>query len=485
MITSLCLYTSQMATFQRDPKLPPNVVVILVDDLGQRDVEPYGSTFYETPNISKLAKEGALFTDAYSACPVCSPTRAAVLTGRYPQRSKITDYLGAVSDPTQWTRNTKNLPATTATQLELSETTIAEVVKAQGYKTFFAGKWHLGGSEFLPTDQGFDLNMGGSERGGPYSGGKYFSPYDNPALPDGPDGEQIDNRLGKETTKFIRDNREKPFFALCSTYGVHTPLMAKPALLEKYRAKRKQLGLSPIFVRDGFRDVRQNQDSPVYAGMVEAVDETVGLILDELKSSNLERDTVVIFTSDNGGLSSSEGSPTSNVPLRGGKGWMYEGGIRVPMIVRWPVVAKAGSKIKTPVASIDIFPTIQAISKASRMSAPSDGIDLRAVLTSRRPASRDLFWAYPHYGNQGGEPTAAIRSGNWKLIEFEEDGRFELYDLSKDISERNDLVAKEPKVVASLKARLAAWRKSVGAMRTSKNSNYDPSKPNARYAPKG
>ncbi len=480
MIITLCLLSADLALHTRDPKLPPNVVVILVDDLGQRDIAPYGSTFYETPNLTRLASQGALFTDAYAACPVCSPTRAAILTGKYPQRTKVTDYLGAVADPSQWKANTKNLPAPTAVRLELSETTIAKVVKAQGYRTFFAGKWHLGGPGFFPTDQGFNVNKGGSERGGPYSGNKYFSPYDNPALSDGPVGEHIDNRLGMETAKFIRDNKDHPFFAYCATYGVHTPLMAKPKLLEKYRAKRKMLDLASKFIQDTTRETRQTQDSPVYAGMVEAVDETVGIILDELKSTNLERDTVVIFTSDNGGLSTSEGWPTSNVPLRKGKGWMYEGGIRVPMIIRWPNVAKAGSKVGTPVASIDLFPTIRAICGANPRLTHSDGADLKSILTSNRMVERDLFWAYPHYGNQGGEPAAAIRNGKWKLIEFEEDSRIELYDLSKDIGEKNNLASTQSKIAKEMLARLATWRKTVGAIRSTKNPGFDPTKPDAR-----
>ena len=482
VISSIILLAIPQLATKRNPQLPPNIVIILVDDLGQRDIEPYGSTFYETPNLTKLARQGAMFTDAYSACSVCSPTRASLLTGKYPQRTGITDYAGAPTDPKAWKANTKNLPAPTSDRLETSFVTIAELVKPKGYKTFFAGKWHVGGAGFGPLNQGFDVNKGGSDRGGPYTGNKYFSPYDNATLPDGPVGEQIDNRLGMETAKFIRENKDRPFFAMCATFGVHTPLMAKPNLLAKYREKRKRLQLTDQWIQDGFREIRQTQDEPVYAGMVEAVDESVGLIMESLRECDLERDTLLIFTSDNGGLSTSEGWPTSNVPNRGGKGWMYEGGIRVPLIIRWPGVTKANSHVKTPAISFDFFPTVASILGDKPALQSSDGVDLKAILQGKQSRTRDIFWAYPHYGNQGGEPASAVRRGNWKLIEFEEDGRTELYDLAKDPGEMNDLAKSQPKIVAQLKASLATWRTKVGAISSSPNPAFDQTKPNGRIS---
>jgi arylsulfatase A-like enzyme len=462
---------------------PPNIVFFLADDLGQRDLGAYGSTFYETPNIDRLAKEGAKFSDAYAACPVCSPTRASILTGQWPQRTGITDYIGAPMTPEAWKRNTKSLPAPYADRLALNAPTIAKALKAAGYATFFAGKWHLGPEGFWPENQGFDINMGGHDRGGPYGGKKYFSPYGNPRLSDGPDGEHLPDRLATEAVKLIQTKRSEPFLVYFPFYSVHTPLMTRPDLQKKYEAKRARLGLKAEWGRESERDVRLVQEHAVYAGMVEAMDQAVGKVLAGLEAAGLKENTIVIFTSDNGGLSTSEGWPTSNLPLRGGKGWIYEGGIREPLIVRWPGVTTAGSVLTTPVSSPDFFPTF--LEAAGAKPAPGqvmDGRSLVGVLKGGSLPERALFWHYPHYGNQGGAPAAAVRRGDWKLVEWQEDGRVELFNLAADLSEKNDLAAREPQRVVQLKAELHAWQKNVGAKFPIKNPAYDPAKPSGRAA---
>ena len=461
----------------------PNIVFFLADDLGQRDLACYGSTFYETPNLDRLAKDGARFTDAYAACPVCSPTRASLLTGQWPQRTGITDYIGAPSKPERWKRNTKLLPAPYTDRLALDAPTLAKAMKGASYATFFAGKWHLGPEGFWPENQGFDINKGGIDRGGPYGGKKYFSPYDNPRLPDGPDGEHLPDRLATEMAKFIEANKNRPFFAYYSFYDVHTPLMAREDLRKKYEAKRARLGLTEKWGREEPRDVRLVQEHVVYAAMVEAMDLAVGKVLAKLDELGLRENTIVIFTSDNGGLSTSEGWPTSNFPLRGGKGWMYEGGIREPLLVRWPGVVKAGSIINTPVSSPDFFPTLLEVAGAKPSPGQTlDGTSLMPLLKGGTLPERALFWHYPHYGNQGGAPGAAIRRGDWKLIEWQEDGRAELFNLAADLGEQHNLAAKEPQRVAQLRAELAAWQKQVGAKFPAPNPNSDPAKPDGRAA---
>ncbi len=459
----------------------PNVVFFLADDFGQRDLGCYGSTFYETPNLDRLAKDGARFTDAYAVCPVCSPTRASLLTGQWPQRTGVTDYIGAPATPAQWKRNTKSLPAPYADRLALDAPTLAKAMKAAGYATFFAGKWHLGPEGWWPENQGFDVNMGGVDKGGPYGGKKYFSPYDNPRLADGPPGEHLPDRLATETVKFIEANKDRPFFAYYSFYDVHTPLMAREDLRKKYAAKRAELGLAAKWGREQESDVRLVQEHAVYAAMVEAMDLAVGKVLAKLDELGLRENTLVIFTSDNGGLSTAEGSPTSNVPLRGGKGWMYEGGIREPLLVRWPGVVAPGSVVSTPVSSPDFFPTLLELAGAKATPGQTlDGTSLLPVFKGGTLPERALFWHYPHYGNQGGAPGAAVRRGDWKLIEWLEDGRAELFNLAQDLGEKNDLAAQEPQRVAQLREELHAWQKQVGAKFPIANPNYDPAKPSGR-----
>ncbi|MEQ1859214.1 MAG: sulfatase [Chthoniobacteraceae bacterium] len=469
-----------LLTFGTSAADKPNIVFFVADDLGWADLGCYGSTFYETPNLDRLAKDGARFTSAYAACPVCSPTRASLLTGKYPQRTGVTDYIGA-AQPEKWNRNTKLLPAPYSVELALSETTLAEALKPAGYATFFAGKWHLGPEGRWPEDQGFDVNKGGIDRGGPYGGKKYFSPYGNPRLEDGPDGEHLPDRLASEAAKFIAANKASPFLVYLPFYSVHTPLIAREDLKKKYEEKRKRLGLEAKWAREGERDVRLVQEHAVYAAMVEAMDLAVGKVLDALDANGLREKTIVVFTSDNGGLSTSEGWPTSNLPLRAGKGWLYEGGIREPLLVRWPGAVRAGMVIDTPVSSPDFVPTLLAAAGV-KPTPELDGRNAAPIFDNGPWPERALFWHYPHYGNQGGAPGAAIRRGDWKLIEWFEDHRVELFNLASDTGEKTDLAAREPERVKALRAELHAWQKDVGAKFPTTNPGFDPAKPSARAA---
>ena len=457
----------------------PNVVFILADDLGYMDIGANNpKTFYETPNIDALAKKGMRFTQGYAACPVCSPTRASILTGKYPPRTGITDYIGA-SQPDQWNRPTKLLPAPYQERLALDEITLAEAFKSQGYATFFGGKWHLGPTNYWPENQGFDINMGGIDRGGPYGGKKYFSPYDNPRLPDGPPGEHLPARLATETVKFIEGHRDQPFLAYLSFYSVHTPLMAREDLERKYEAKAKALPTnSPAWGQERERKVRLVQNHAVYAGMVEAMDQAVGKVLDALDRNGLAEHTIVVFMSDNGGLSTSEGHPTSNLPFRAGKGWLYEGGIREPWIIRAPGVTSPGSLCDTPVTSTDFYPTLLELAGLPlQRRQQTDGVSLVPLLKGGELARGPLFWHYPHYGNQGGAPGGAVRDGDWKLIEWYEDGSLELFNLRDDPGEKNNLADANPEKVKALRARLAAWRTDVKAVMPSRNPAFPAAKP--------
>ncbi len=454
----------------------PNVVFFLVDDLGWTDIGCFGSSFYDTPNIDRLAATGMRFTQAYAANPVCSPTRASIMTGKYPTRLGITTYINQSggNQPEQWDRNTPFLPAPYADRMPLEETTLAEALKAGGYATFFAGKWHLGPEGFWPEDQGFDRNRGGIELGGPYGGNKYFSPYDNPRLEDGPDGEHLPDRLASETAAFIEENQNRPFFTYLSFYSVHTPLMARADLQEKYE-RRAAEGPAVAYGQELGRKVRLVQNHPVYAGMVEAMDQAVGKVLDKLEALGLAENTLVIFMSDNGGLSTSEGHSTSNLPLRAGKGWLYEGGIREPMIIRWPGHTEPGSASGVPVISTDFFPTILDVCGLDPMPEQHlDGISLAPLLEGADRLDREnLFWHFPHFGNQGARPGAVIREGPYKLIEYYEDGRLELFQVEADPSEQYDLVGSEPARVPEMREKLHRWLESMNARAPSPNPNYD------------
>ncbi|MEI7864304.1 MAG: sulfatase [Chthoniobacterales bacterium] len=453
------------------PAAPPNIVFILADDLGWSDLGCYGSTFYETPNIDRLAKESVRFTDAYAAACICSPTRASILTGKSPARLRLTDWLTGRPDQPSQKLNRPDFQQC----LALGEVTIAEALRDGGYRTASIGKWHLGESpETWPEQQGFELNIGGFNKGTPPS---YFSPYKIPTLTDGLPGEDLTDRLTDEALRFIESSRDKPFFLYLPYYAVHVPLQAKAEDVRKYETKAAKLPPSeaPEFRKDHGCDVRQIQNHPVYAAMVANLDENVGRLMDKLVALGLDKNTIVIFTSDNGGLSTSGGTPTSNLPLRGGKGWGYEGGTRVPLLVKWPGNTKSDSIDRAPLISADFYPTLLEMAGLPLLPDQHlDGVSLVPELQGEHSPKRPLFWHYPHYSNQGGAPHGAVRRGDFKLIEWYEDSHVELYNLRKDPGEKTDLATAEPGQTAALKTLLYEWRDQVHAQMPTPNPDYDP-----------
>jgi arylsulfatase A-like enzyme len=452
---------------------PPNVVSVVVDDLGWRDVGYMGSTFYDTPHIDRLARESMTFTNAYAASPVCSPTRAALLTGKTPARLNVTDWIpGRGNAPDQKLQQVED-----KNYLPLEETTIAEMLGGAGYATAHMGKWHLGGEGHLPTDQGFDVNVGGYEAGSPGRFDGYFSPYNNPQMEDGPDGEYLVDRLSQEAERFIGAHQSEPFYLQLWHYAVHLPLQAKKEMVEANRAQADTMSFSDAFsTREGLRH-REVQSQPTYAAMVESVDESVGRLLRALDEHGLTENTIVLLTSDNGGLATLPARrnppPTSNDPLRSGKGWPYEGGIRVPLAVRWPGVTEAGSTSDEPVSSIDFFPTVlELIDRQPR--ATVDGTSLMPLLTQEADAldREALHWHYPHYHGSEAHPSGAIRRGDDKLIEFFASNRLELYDLEADPAEENNLAQQQPEKALRLRRELKRWRDDVDAQMPVPNPTY-------------
>ncbi len=428
-----------------------NVLFLLTDDLGWHDIAPFGNTFIDTPNLTRLAAEAARFPNAYAACPVCSPSRASILTGKYPARLHLTDWIPGRPPGPNWKLRTPAFEQA----LPLEETTLAKALKPLGYRSGAIGKWHLGGEGHLPTDQGFDVNIGGTKAGQPP---RYFGPIDLPGLRLEP-GEFLTPRLTEEGTRFIRDSGSRPYFLYEAQFTVHMPLQAPADLVAKYKA----------------RDT--GDVDPTYCAMVETADASVGGLLRTLEETGEAQRTIVIFTSDNGGVFYQGRRPvpvTNNAPLRAGKGHLYEGGIRVPLLVRWPGVTKAGSVIEEPVIGVDYFPTLCAALGAN--TGTVDGVDIRPALGGSRLPERPLFWHYPHYSDQGGVPGGAVRLGAWKLIEFYEDGRLELFNLEEDIGERRNLVRREPARAKRLHSLLADWRRSVNASMPEPNPTYDPAK---------
>ncbi|MBS0000203.1 MAG: sulfatase [Cyclobacteriaceae bacterium] len=451
-------------------EIKPNFVFFLVDDLGWTDLGCYGSSFHETPNLDMLASGGMVFTDAYSTSPVCSPTRASIMTGKHPARVNITDWIPG-DDP----RNRRLLGPEDNHHLALEEETIAEVMKASGYRTFYAGKWHLGDTGYFPEHQGFDINMGGHHMGQPPGG--YYSPYDNPKLEDGPAGEYLPDRLTDESLRFLQSVQEEPFFLFLAFYTVHTPIQASRKHIDHFEKKKQGLGeeAHPLLVDEHTGSTTINQVNAPYASMVYSMDENVGRIIDYLNETGLSENTYIIFTSDNGGLSTlrkNSVSPTSVMPLRAGKGWCYEGGIRVPLIIAGPGISHGSTNV--PAISTDFYPTILEMAGLEMMPQHHiDGISLLPLISENKTPERDaIFWHFPHYHGSQWTPGAAIRMGDWKLVEFYHDGKTELYNLAEDIGETTDLSGEYPEKAAELKALLKKMQDNTGALIPVENPDY-------------
>jgi arylsulfatase A-like enzyme len=458
----------------------PNILFILIDDMGWRDLGCYGSTFHETPVIDRLAREGALFTNAYAACPVCSPSRASILSGKYPARVGVTNFIGGHTSG-------RLTDAPYTRELPLTETSLASALRDGGYQTWHVGKWHLGEEACWPTRHGFDVNIGGCDWGLPRYG--YVSPYRHPTLPDGPAGEYLTDRLTGEALRLIAGAGDQPFFLNLWHYAVHVPItVTDAALVEKYREKARRLGLDsidcfeegdyfPCVHKQDQRIVRRLvQSDPNYAAMIENLDSNIGRLLDGLAAVGKLDTTIIIFSSDNGGLSTAEGSPTCNAPLSEGKGWMYDGGVREPLIVRWPGVVTPGSVHETLVSSPDFYPTLlEAAGLPARPQQHADGVSFMPVLRGEGGFERGpLYWHYPHYGNQGGTPGCAVRDGDYKLLRFFEDEHRELFNLAQDPGETTDLLASEPAVAARLDAALTAWLAAMNARLPTTNPDFQP-----------
>ncbi len=437
-----------------EPPPRPNIVFILVDDMGWADGGCFGSKFYQTPAIDALAAGGMRFTQAYAACAVCSPTRAALMTGKYPARLRVTDWIPGESAP----KGSRFLLPEWRQHLPDGETTLAAALKSHGYATAHMGKWHLGGGEYLPEHHGFDINIAGGETGQP---GSYFWPYGGPKDPHrvpglsgrgGHAGDYLTDQLTDEALRFIEANRDRPFYLNLCHYAVHAPLQGKPELIEQA----------------GERPAAGGQGNAVYAAMLRSVDESVGRIVTRLEELHLGGRTLIVFTSDNGGAVHFGRPPaTSNSPLRLGKGYAYEGGLRVPLIIKAPGMTRAGSVCETPVVTMDFFPTLLEFAGVEQPDGwPAlDGVSLAPLLRGGAELPRhELFWHYPHYWNGGAvSPYSVVRMGDWKLIRFYESEREELYDLKADLSESHDLASAVPEKRRELDARLDSWLMEIGA----------------------
>lgn len=444
---------------------PPNIIVFLVDDLGWGDMGCYGSKLHETPNVDKLASEGVKFTNGYAACTVCSPSRAAIMTGQYPARLHLTDWIAGHKKP-----KAKLKVPDWKMHMDHSLITLPEALKTKGYATGFFGKWHLMPhqdpkivNDHTPDKHGFDHNIAGREWGAPKGKGRYFYPWNMPGIDDGKKGDFLTDRLTTEANKWMDSVKEKPFLIYMSYYAVHGPIMTKPELKKKYQEK---IG------RGEFK-----QNNATYAGMIQSVDESVGHIMENLKKHGLDKNTLIIFTGDNGGVRES-----SSGGLRKGKGFSYEGGTREPFIIKWADKAKAGSTSDTPVIGMDLYPTIlEAAGVSLANNQVCDGKSLIGHLTKDDAIDRDsLYWHYPHYHKT--KPYSAIRKGNWKLIRFHEDGKLELYHLNKDASESSDVSEQFREKTKTLENQLDAWLKSVNAQHMTPNPAHDP---NPKKKPKG
>ena len=469
-----------------------NVILFLIDDLGWSDLSLTGSKFYETPNIDRLAKEGVFFSDAYAASSLCSPTRGSILTGKYPSRIKMT-YISGTSGP-KGQGYPLNAPGS-AGNINPKDITLAEALRSHGYKTVHIGKWHLQnhtdqGKTHYPEKHGFDLNIAGFRMGQP---GSYFFPFKSerhpstnvPGMEKGKIGDYLTDSLTDRAIQFINENKDQPFFLNFWYYTVHTPIQAKKEKIQKYTDKAKRLGLTQRFSQGTpvWKSMsRKQQSSPAYAAMVESMDENIGRLLKSLKKQKLENDTLIIFFSDNGGLSTGSGPnmPTSCSPLKAGKGWLYEGGIRVPLIIKMPGKTKPGLKTKQPVLSTDLYPTILDLLDLPLIPEQHrDGLSLKNILNGEEKNlnRQALYFHLPHYHhiNSMG-PSGAIRTGKYKLIEVFETGEVELYDLENDMGENTNLTSSNPLLAKKILSQLHEWQKKSGVDMPTLNTGYLPEK---------
>jgi arylsulfatase A-like enzyme len=514
----LVIATSTVGFPQAKKKVPskrPNIIFFMVDDLGWRDVGCFGSEFYETPNIDKLAEQGVKFTNSYSACHVCSPTRASLLSGKYPARINLTDWLPGRNDFAYQ----KLLNVEVNQQLPDEETTLAEALKAQGYNTAIIGKWHLGEAPSGPTRHGFDMHIpAGWSKGWPLS---YDAPFKLPNY-DGNPGEYLTDRLTTDALQYIDEHKDQPFFLYFAHFAVHDPIEGRKDLVEKYKKKLAKMppDKRPPYILEGNPDgdaltieervsllrdsaysgfsqlprgtvkVKQRQDNVQFAAMVESMDESLGRVMEKLKQLGLDENTIVVFASDNGGMAAGNfGRPskvldrrapdknfsTSNLPLRGAKGWMYEGGIRVPTIIKWSGVKSPGSTCTIPVVTPDFYPTLLDMAGLPLLPRQHvDGVSIRPVLQGAKKLNREaIYWHFPHYSNHGMQsPGGAVRAGKYKLLEYYENGTVQLFDLEKDLQELHDVSKENPAKVKELLAMLHAWRLSVGAKMMQPNPDY-------------
>ncbi len=450
----------------------PNVVIIYIDDMGFKDIACAGSEFYETPNVDKLRENGMMFTNGYASCPVCSPSRASLLTGKYPARVGVTDWIdgGGETHPCKGIL----IDAPYIKHLPKSEKTIAHYLKEVGYNTWHVGKWHLGTQEFYPEKFGFDKNVAGCEWGCPSKG--YFSPYYIPNLSEGPEGEFLTDRITNEAIKIIEESDEKPFFLNFWHYAVHTPIQAPQKDIDYFTEKAQRLGLdkiNPLVIGENFPTEHKKhlnvqrriiQSDPTYAGLIYNLDENIGRLVGALEKKGVLDNTLIIFSADNGGLSTAEGSPTCNLPVAEGKGWTKDGGVRVPMVCYWKDQIKPNTTCEIPMTTPDIFATIAEVCGANVDDPNIDGVSLMPIFKNEKFEERPIFWHYPHYGNQGGTPGSAVRLGDYKLIEYFEDGHFELYNLKEDVGEKTDISGIETEKFAELKTLLKNWQVDVTAI---------------------
>ena len=456
----------------------PNIIFILIDDLGCRDLSGFGSTFYETPNLDRLMAQGMKFERAYASAPVCSPTRASIMSGKYPARVGVTQWIGGKSEG-----RLKDVPY--LHYLPLEEKSIASALRDGGYQTWHVGKWHLGDEPFFPERHGFDVNIGGCHHGNPPSG--YFAPYGPLPIPDAPDGEYLTDRLTDEAIRLIRNRDDKPFFLNLCHYAVHIPLQAPESLVRKYKDKAEKMGLDRIdpfldggplpFLNAGNARISRRifQSDPTYAAMIENLDWNIGRLIAVLEEECIRKDTLVVFTSDNGGLSTAQGAPTCNLPCVEGKGWNYEGGTRVCQFACWPGRIAPDTSSAVPVTSTDFYPTfLDAAGLELLPEQHCDGVSLMPILRGEGRISRKaIFWHYPHYSGQGGTPAASMIEGDWKLIELFETGQLLLFNLHEDPSEQKDLAQCEGSRLALMNASLKAWQKEIEAKIPEPNPEYD------------